>query len=156
MFEIKRTQKLSISIEDAWEFFSSPHNLKDITPDYLGFEIQGNLPSKMIEGLEIEYKIKPVFRIPMRWRSQLTDIHPPYSFVDTQLSGPYKYWEHTHKFEKNNGFTIVHDIVKYSLPLGIIGEIVHALYIKNKLKKVFNYRQQRLEDLFKNNEQHVG
>ena len=32
-------QNIPISIEEAWDFFSSPSNLKVITPDYMGFEI---------------------------------------------------------------------------------------------------------------------
>src|SRR5688572_2605794 len=40
------TQKLPISLEEAWEFFSEPTNLKTITPEYMGFEVISDSGSK--------------------------------------------------------------------------------------------------------------
>jgi ligand-binding SRPBCC domain-containing protein len=32
-------QILPISLENAWDFFSNPANLKEITPAYMGFQV---------------------------------------------------------------------------------------------------------------------
>ena len=39
MYQFKTTQKLNISINEAWSFLSNPKNLKDITPEYMRFDI---------------------------------------------------------------------------------------------------------------------
>ena len=38
-YSIKSTQHLPISLEEAWDFFSSPNNLAKITPPDMGFII---------------------------------------------------------------------------------------------------------------------
>ena len=39
MHKLYQKQQLPISLDEAWDFFSSPANLKTITPDHMGFEI---------------------------------------------------------------------------------------------------------------------
>ena len=39
IYTLHKKQKLPISIEKAWEFLSNPKNLKEITPDYMSFNI---------------------------------------------------------------------------------------------------------------------
>ena len=40
------------------------------------------------------------------------------------------------------------DIISYKLPLGILGRIVNYLFIKNKINDIFNYRYNRMEEIF--------
>ena len=39
VYSLKTVQTLPVSLDEAWDFFSSPNNLKEITPDNLGFNI---------------------------------------------------------------------------------------------------------------------
>ena len=57
-------QFLPISLEKAWDFFSSPKNLNEITPEEMTFKILSDLPEKMYPGLMINYKVAPMFNIP--------------------------------------------------------------------------------------------
>ena len=50
MYYLKYLQKLPLSLEESWSFFSSPANLKILTPDHLGFEIKNDHNSKMYAG----------------------------------------------------------------------------------------------------------
>jgi ligand-binding SRPBCC domain-containing protein len=65
MHILKTYQKLPISIEEAWEFFSSPKNLKIITPPYMGFDITSGGDEPMYPGQIITYIVKPIFGIPI-------------------------------------------------------------------------------------------
>ena len=73
-------------------------------------------------------------------------------FVDEQLKGPYYFWHHTHTFETVNDGVIIKDVIKYSIPLGFIGRIMHFLWIKNDLNKVFNFRKKVIDEIFVKNE----
>jgi len=64
----KAVNVTTISLDEAWEFFLSPENLKKITPPYMGFEITSNFRNeKMYAGMIIAYIVKPVLNIPIRW-----------------------------------------------------------------------------------------
>ena len=148
MYELKRIQKLPISVEEAWDFFSRPENLAEITPDNMGFIIKSDVPEKMYSGLLIDYTVKPLLGIPLNWQTEILDVDEYKSFADNQNKGPYKLWHHTHIFEPIEGGVKMTDIVKYELPLGILGNIAHALFVKNKLNHIFDYRFKKVEELF--------
>ncbi len=147
--QLHRTQLLPISVEKAWEFFSTPNNLAKITPAEMDFVIVSDLKNASIyEGMLIEYRVKPLFGIPMKWITKIGKVVNNYSFVDTQLQGPYALWEHTHIFEKAEGGVLMTDQVNYALPLGVLGDIAHAVLVKKKLSDIFDYRKQMIKQYF--------
>lgn len=148
--EYKVQQTLPISLELAWDFFSSPKNLSVITPPEMDFKIlTPELMEDIYEGMEIDYRVRPVFGIPMKWKTRLCKIENKKSFTDIQLKGPYSIWEHTHTFEKlENGILMV-DVIRYKIPLGIFGNWLNSLFIRKKIKNIFDYRRETLEKLFK-------
>lgn len=148
-YQLYREQTLPISIKEAWEFFSAPKNLAKITPSELGFHIITALDdSPIYNGMLIEYRVRPMLGIPVKWVTKIVDVDGPNRFADTQLTGPYKLWEHTHTFEEVKGGVFMTDLVKYQLPLGFLGDIAHALFVKKKLNYIFDYRQKILEESF--------
>jgi ligand-binding SRPBCC domain-containing protein len=148
MFVLERTQELPISVEKAWEFFSSPKNLQVITPSYLGFEIKTTLPERMYEGLFIGYTVKPLLGIPLEWVTEITHIKEHKFFVDEQRKGPYTIWHHEHHFEAIEGGVRMLDRVSYQLPLGFLGKMMQPILVEPKLKEIFNYRWNKVEELF--------
>lgn len=150
MFQYKTEQWLPISVEEAWNFFSTPMNLASITPPELDFKILSDVNGKEIfKGMIIDYKVRPLFGIAVHWQTEICKVERPGYFTDRQLKGPYKVWEHTHYFVEQAGGVMMTDIVDYSLPFGIIGIFAHSLIIRKKIKKIFNFRHQTLEKLFK-------
>jgi ligand-binding SRPBCC domain-containing protein len=100
------------------------------------------------DGMEIDYTVKPLFKIPLRWRTKIDLVVPHKLFIDKQLKGPYKSWEHTHFFEPVEGGTIVADMVQYELPFGKLGDLVHRLLVRKKIEHIFVYRKNILTKLF--------
>ena len=46
-YQFIQEQRFHRSVQELWDFISSPANLKEITPDYMGFEvITPDLPEK--------------------------------------------------------------------------------------------------------------
>jgi ligand-binding SRPBCC domain-containing protein len=148
-YQFTATQKIPASLEQVWDFISSPNNLKEITPAYMGFEITSpGLPEKMYPGMIISYKVSPLFGIKMTWVTEITHVDNQRYFVDEQRMGPYAMWHHQHKIEAIEGGVLMTDIVSYQPPLGFLGVIANALFIKGKLKEIFDFRTVAVEKKF--------
>jgi ligand-binding SRPBCC domain-containing protein len=144
-YSIHREQVLPITLLQAWNFFSNPHNLQKITPPDMGFKIVTPLLDKKIfSGMRITYSVRPLLSLPLKWETEIKDVEEPYLFVDTQLEGPYKTWEHKHIFEEVKDGVKMIDHVVYSLPMGILGEFAHQLFVRKRLEQIFDYREKIL------------
>jgi ligand-binding SRPBCC domain-containing protein len=114
----------------------------------MGFEVLFEIPEKMYAGLMIEYEVKPLLGIPMKWITEITHVDEMKFFVDEQRKGPYRIWHHEHHFKQvENGIEMT-DIVSYEIPFGVLGKIAQPLIVKNKLNQIFDYRFQKVEELF--------
>lgn len=148
-YQLKREQKINATIDEVWEFMSSPGNLKDITPPYMGFDVtSGNGNERMYEGQIISYIVKPVLGIPTKWVTEITHVRDKQYFVDEQRVGPYNLWHHQHIIEPIDGGVLMKDIVTYAPPFGILGAIANSLFIKSKLNQIFAYRWTAVENKF--------
>ena len=148
MYQLKRTQFIKSDIQTCWDFFSSPKNLKLITPPYMGFEVKTEVPEKMYEGLMIAYTVRPLLGIPMSWVTEIKTVKENVFFIDEQRQGPYTIWHHEHHFKQVDGGVEMTDIVSYVIPLGILGKIAHPIIVRKKLEEIFAYRFQKVEELF--------
>lgn len=149
IYQHKTSQKLNISKNDAWDFFSNPANLSKITPNWLNFQVTSSLPEKMYAGLIVTYLVRPLFNIPQTWVTEITHVSEKNYFVDEQRFGPYKMWHHEHIFkETDDGKILMEDIVSYAVPFGFIGRIVNSIIISKKITEIFNYRGSVLEKMF--------
>lgn len=148
IYTLHTKQNLPISLDEAWDFLSSPKNLKTITPDYMGFNILSGAEKPMFPGQIIQYIVTPVLGIPTKWVTEITHVRNKEYFVDEQRFGPYALWHHKHFLKEIQGGVEMEDIVDYKLPMGILGQMVHPILVKPKLKEIFDYRQKKLIELF--------
>jgi ligand-binding SRPBCC domain-containing protein len=149
MYQYKTEQWLPVTLEKAWDFFSSPHNLAKITPPELDFQLLPPYTDREIyEGMKIDYMLKPVLGIPVHWQTEICSVEKNKFFTDIQVKGPYKIWEHTHHFSEQNGGVLMKDVINYELPLSLLGNIAHWLFVKNKIKRIFSYRETTLNKIF--------
>lgn len=131
---------LPVTLEDVFPFFSDARNLEAITPSFLKFEVLTPGEINMKPGALIEYRLT-VRGIPLKWRTEIAEWDPPHKFVDRQLKGPYKCWQHEHTFEPCDGGTLARDRVWYDM---IGGAIVHGLFVGRDVRRIFAYRQAAL------------
>ena len=146
---LKRSIELPISLDEAWPFFSNPNNLTILTPPELGMKITSEPATDTYAGQIITYTVSPILGILTLWVTEITHVNKPNFFVDEQRVGPYRMWHHQHRFNETVNGTTVEDIVDYIMPFGPLGDIIHALYVKQKLDKIFDYRNEILKDHFK-------
>ena len=147
---LKRTQILPITLEEAWNFFSSPKNLKKITPEYMDFKVHTPVDEleHMYPGQMISYTVRPVMGIPIKWTTEITHVDTHKFFVDEQRVGPYTMWHHQHHFVAIDNGVKMTDIVHYMLPLGPLGWVVRKLFVKRQLEEIFDYRYKVVAELF--------
>lgn len=144
-YQFQREIKINASIDEIWDFISSPKNLKEITPEYMGFDITSkDLAEKMYPGMIISYKVKPLLGLKTTWVTEITHVEDKAYFVDEQRVGPYSIWHHEHFIEPIKNGVLMKDIVSYKPPFGFLGSIANTLLIKKKLNEIFAYRSEAI------------
>lgn len=151
VYSLKTVQQIPISLDSAWDFFSNPLNLETITPGNMNFKtISKHHGDKMYAGQIIEYKVSPLWSIPLYWMTEITHVENKKYFVDEQRYGPYRMWHHQHHFKVIDGGVEMTDIIHYKLPLWFLGGIANRLFVKKQLQQIFDYRFKKVEELFGN------
>jgi ligand-binding SRPBCC domain-containing protein len=137
---LERSQRVDIPVQRAFDIYADTHNLEPMTPPWLHFRLTNEGPVTMEAGTLLDYALR-LHGVPIRWTTRIETWSPPTGFVDTQLEGPYALWEHTHDFEADGeGATVIHDRVRYAIPLGPLGAIAHRLFVRRDLRRIFDYR----------------
>lgn len=150
IYRLEKRQRLALSKKAAWEFFSKPENLAVLTPPEMKLRFIDQDKSDTYAGKLIRFRVSPFPGIQSTWVSQIAQLQAPSYFIDIQLSGPYALWYHEHRFnEIDSGVEIV-DLIHYALPLGPLGRLLLRPIVKPKLEKLFEYRKNKLNELFNN------
>ncbi len=148
-YQKKTSQLVNAPLDEVWDFISSPANLKEITPDHMGFDITSkDIPEKMYPGMIISYIVKPMLNIPTTWVTEITHVVEKEFFVDEQRIGPYSMWHHEHRLIPQGDKTLMEDIISYQPPFGFLGSIANALFIKRQLNNIFEYREEAVKKRF--------
>ncbi|HEY0868457.1 MAG TPA: SRPBCC family protein [Fimbriimonas sp.] len=136
-------------LDEVFRFFSDAANLQRITPPSLSFQIATPMPIDMKAGTRIDYRLR-LLGVPFRWKTLISVWDPPRRFVDVQEQGPYRIWEHEHRFEPIEGGTRMIDRVRYLAPGGPLEPLVDSLFVSPRVRGIFQYRQHEIRRLFEN------
>ncbi len=148
-FRLTNSIVVGSSIDKTFEFCRDTRFLNQISPSRLHFQPRNRpeIDVMINAGTEIEYDMR-LHGFPVRWRSRIPVFDPPHRFVDEQMTGPYRYWSHTHTFaslDEHN--TIIGDVVDYTLPgFPILGIVAQRLFVERDLKEVFEHRSMKYRD----------
>lgn len=150
-YELRRVQRLPVSLEKTFAFFADAGNLEAITPPFLRFRITSPLPIEMRAGALIDYRLQ-LFGVPFGWRTEIESFDPPHKFVDRQIAGPYALWHHTHTFREVAGVgrepeTEMTDVVRYAIRPALFGPLAHGLFVRRTLERIFDYRATKIREL---------
>jgi ligand-binding SRPBCC domain-containing protein len=137
---LEREQLVAAPLREVFAFFSRARNLERITPPWLRFEVLTPEPIEMAPGAVIAYELR-LRGVPMRWTSRIEEWETDRLFVDRQLRGPYRLWVHRHEFVPLADGTVVRDRVRYALPLGTLGTIARAVFVRRDLERIFDFRR---------------
>lgn len=145
--QLTREQLIPAAVSSVWAFFATPANLNDLTPPSMDFQILGEA-APMYAGQMISYRIRVAPFVRLRWLTEIVHVEPRRYFVDEQRIGPYRLWHHEHHFTESEGGTHMMDRVTYALPLGVMGDLVHAVWVRQQLQYIFDYRAAKVREHF--------
>lgn len=143
--ELARTQVVARPLGEVFAFFADPYNLEAITPPWLRFRIV-RAPRELARGARIDYRLR-LLGVPVAWTAEIAAWRPPRTFVDVQVAGPYRLWEHSHRFDEVARGTEVFDHVRYLVPGGPIAPLLDRAFVRPRLDAIFDYRARRLAEL---------
>ena len=146
IYTLCRRDRVPAGLHATFDFFERPQNLARITPPWLGFRILTPEPIRMARGLTVDYTVR-VLGMRTHWRSLISEYDPPNSFRDVQVIGPYRLWDHRHRFWRDQGGTVIEDFVVYELPLGPLGRLLNRLAVRRQLDAIFDYRRAEIGQL---------
>jgi ligand-binding SRPBCC domain-containing protein len=148
MHRLEFTQFVPASLEEVWDFFSSPANLSKITPPEMGFTITSPTLKEMYAGMFIIYIVSPLMGIKMNWVTEITQVNDKIYFIDEQRRGPYSIWHHEHHFKKIEGGVEMRDIIHYQVPYGFLGSFADWLFVRKKIMEIFAFREKRILEFY--------
>lgn len=149
LFQYEHQQWFALPVPQVFSFFECPENLRLVTPPSLDFRQLTPAPVAMREGAVIDYTIRR-FGIRLRWRTLITVYQQPAIFVDEQITGPYSYWRHEHRFEAEEGGTHMQDRIVYALPNYLpntLARLIERYVVRPQLEKIFSHREERFASL---------
>ena len=146
---------LPAPVSAVFDFFSNAANLNQITPPWLQFRILTVNAGSMNRGTFIDYRLK-IRGVPVSWQSEIEIWDPPHRFVDTQRKGPYRKWVHAHDFEERENGTFVRDRVEYALHGWIFESLVDRFLVRPDLERIFQYRRNKLQEIFSGSMGSIG
>lgn len=146
---LKAVQKIPSSLDEVWNFFTSPAKLHSITPADMKFRIISRHRADTIyAGQILEYNVSPLMGVPLYWMTEITQVSPKHFFADEQRKGPYKTWHHQHHFREIPGGVEMTDIIHYKNPFWLLGNMANTWFVRKKLEGLFAYRFMKIQELF--------
>ncbi len=133
---------------EVFPFFADARNLEAITPPWLRFSVLTEGPIEMHVGALIDYRLR-LHGVPLAWRTEIAVWEPPVRFVDRQVAGPYRTWEHEHRFRDVDGGVAMSDHVTYRIRGGgLIDRLGDAAIARRDLRRIFEFRARALRARF--------
>ncbi len=125
------------SLEAVSAFHFQPGILKVLTPPLMIMQVHRFEP--LAEGSIAEFTMW-MGPLPVYWRAVHSNVSPD-GFTDTQVAGPMKFWQHTHRFSRiDDHHTEVHDHIEFEHWPGRRGLRSHLLFPQIGLKALFMIR----------------
>ena len=114
---------------------------------HTGERIVGGRAGGLIElGEDVEWEASH-FGIRQRLRSRITAMDRPHTFVDEQVSGPFRGFVHRHEFAvatDDPAVTVMLDRWEHRSPLGPLGRLADALYLDRYMRRLLLVRNAEL------------
>jgi len=75
------------------------------------------------------------FGLMLRHTSKITQYEPPTFFQDVMTAGTFKSFEHDHRFQQQDGDTLMTDELRFAAPLGVLGLLAESLVLRTYLTR---------------------
>jgi hypothetical protein len=139
---LRQSTPVAAPAEEVFALFARPANLGALSPAAADMRFEA-LPDRVEVGTELAFTVK-VGPTRARWVSQVESWEPPVSFVDVQVRGPFAAWWHEHRVVRDGAGSRIEDTVYFKAPLGPLGWLAEALFVRRMLREMFELRAHTL------------
>ena len=139
MPEFRKSLHVDAPRDAVFSWHTRPGAFQRLAPPWAPVRVIETTGRPPQEGARVRLQVQ-VGPVGLPW----TAVHGPCidgeRFIDTQTSGPFARWEHTHHFETvDERTTRLEDAIEYALPLGHLGRLGHR-YAAREIARLFAYR----------------
>jgi ligand-binding SRPBCC domain-containing protein len=87
------------------------------------------------------------FGLMLQHTSRITQYKPPTFFQDVMTAGLFKSFEHDHRFQEQDGETVMRDELRFAPPLGVLGLVVGRLVLHDYLARFLLERNKFIKQI---------
>ncbi len=140
-----RRVELPVPAEEALAWHGREGALERLTPPWESVAIEARSGGIAPGGrVELVTRLGPLRQ---RWVAEHVEPGEPLAFRDVQRSGPFRSWDHLHRFLPGPaGASTLEDRVQYELPLGGLGQVFGGAFARRRIERLFAYRHRVLAD----------
>ena len=142
MGEFEHTSRIAASPEAVYAWHTRPGGFERLTPPWEDLRVVARTGG-VEEGSRWDLRMR-VGPIPMTWIAIHQGCVPGREFTDRQVKGPFRQWEHRHRFEPDGDGCIMTDSIRYQLPMGDLGRLFGERYVRRQLARTFRWRHARV------------
>lgn len=148
-----KRSRIPASAEAVYRWHAEPGALQRLTPP--GERMRMISRTGGIEdGARVTFRIGP---LGLLWVAEHRDNIPGRQFRDVQIRGPFRHWEHVHRFLADGpDACFLLDEISYELPFGRLGQLVAGKFVRQKIERLFEWRHRVTVEAFAREGPHPG
>ena len=135
---------MPVPAEEVYDWHLRPGAFARMTPPWNKVRVLERTGTGVEDGARLVFEVKlgPVWR---RWVAEHHGNVPGRQFADRQIEGPFRSWDHTHRFvpAEQLGSELI-DHIEFELPTGALGDAVGGAQAGKTLARMFRFRHARL------------
>lgn len=140
MSTFEQSSPLPVSAQEAYAWHAREGAFLRLTPPWEPVTIEKKEGTIENGRVVLRMKFGPISK---RWIANHHDGVPGHRFIDSLKEGPFKVWDHEHRFEtRGSNASQLIDHIEYRLPLEPLSRIVASTFVKHKLERMFRYRHE--------------
>ncbi|HZL64525.1 MAG TPA: TIGR01777 family oxidoreductase [Thermoleophilia bacterium] len=140
----ERRSLMPATAEEVYDWHLLPGSFARMTPPWSRIRVLERSGAGFDDGARLVFEVKlgPVWR---RWVAEHHGNVPGRQFADRQVSGPFRSWDHTHRFvpAEQLGSELI-DHIEFELPAGALGDAAGGRQARKTLERMFRFRHARL------------
>jgi uncharacterized protein (TIGR01777 family) len=123
----------------VFDYHANPGAFRRLVPAWEHVRFRTD-PAPLVAGHTetVQVKVGPLW---LRWVARIDEVTPGRGFRDVQLQGPFRRWEHEHRFEPlPDGRCRLVDRVTFEPPFGPPGRWFGEGHVRARLARMFQFR----------------
>lgn len=143
--------QLPAAAETVFAWHEQPGAIEALMPPWEDVRLVSQSGPISQEGSQVVLSMPLIPGLPwprLRWVAEHRNYIAERQFQDVQINGPFTHWAHTHRVTPHQQGCLMEDLIEYQLPLGWLGQTFGGWFVRNKLKRLIDYRHANMRQLF--------